>query len=92
MNSQRLARPSLYEMSSNSANELRHRLRSIQEKLAWNAILMTAGVIGSVQTGGFSLVASILAAKGVGESFLEYRREVKRHPAYFLWKLPQRKV
>jgi len=53
---------------------------------------MTAGVIGSVQTGGFSLVASILAAKGVGESFLEYRREVKRHPAYFLWKLPQRKV
>jgi hypothetical protein len=87
----RLAKQSLHEMSSVQTNELKGKLKSIREKFGWNALLMTAGILGSIQTSGFSLIASILAAKGVGESVLEFRKDIKRHPAYFLWKLGERK-
>jgi hypothetical protein len=85
-----LAKQFLYEMNYGGANDLKNKLKSVKDKFAWNALLMTAGVVGCVQTGGLSFVASVLAAKGVGESVVEYRKDVKRHPAYLLWKMSKK--
>ena len=45
------------------------------------------GLIGTVQTAGWSLLASALAATSGYKSYKEYKSGIKENPSYLLWKV-----
>jgi hypothetical protein len=40
----------------------------------------------AVQNQGWGLLSAAAAAVPVASAYLDYRKDVKRHPAFFLWK------
>jgi hypothetical protein len=62
-------------------------MRSVREKLGYSALAGLVCLAAAVQTQGFSLLSAAAAAVPIGHGALEYRKEVKRHPAFFLWKV-----
>jgi hypothetical protein len=41
----------------------------------------------AVQHQGFGIISAAAAAWPLGAAVLDYRKDVMRHPAFFLWKL-----
>jgi hypothetical protein len=63
----------------------------VKEKLAGNTILATLGLAAAIQTAGVGLLSTALAITNIGKTLIDYRQDVKRNPAFFLWKLTQSK-
>jgi hypothetical protein len=60
---------------------------------------MGLGVLGSaiglavaVQTQGWGLLSAAAASIPAATAYLGYRKDIKRHPAFFLWKALDRKA
>ena len=64
--------------------DITNKLESLKEKLWFKAAMGTVGLLAAVQTSGASLLAT---AAAVADPVLEYRKDIKRHPAFFLWKM-----
>ena len=83
----RKAKDAVHELVEVQIRDISNKLASLKEKLWFRAAISTIGLLAAVQTSGISLLAS---ATAVVEPALEYRKEIKRHPAFFLWKILKR--
>lgn len=81
------AENALHELSEVQIREINKKVASLKEKAIVTAGVAATGLVAAVQTGGVSLLATAVAALKGAEVVLDYRKEIKRHPAFFLWKL-----
>jgi hypothetical protein len=80
------AENALHELSEVQIREINNKVASLKEKAIVTAGVAATGLVAAVQTGGLSLLATAVAALKGAEVVLDYRKEIKRHPAFFLWK------
>jgi hypothetical protein len=83
------AENAVHELTEVQVQEVATKLASVKEKAGLTAAMATTGFMAAVQTSGVSLLAVAAAAVVGAQAVLEYRKEVKRHPAFFMWKLKQ---
>jgi hypothetical protein len=84
---QKSASDAVRELTEVQLREVELKMRSIREKLGYSAVAgLVVGLAAAVQQQGFSLLSAAAAAIPIGNAVLDYRKDVKRHPAFFLWK------
>jgi hypothetical protein len=83
------AENAVHELTEVQVQEVAAKLASVKEKAGWTAAMATTGFMAAVHTSGLSLLAVAAAAVTGVQAAVEYRKEVKRHPAFFMWKLKQ---
>jgi hypothetical protein len=77
----------VHDLTEVQIRDIENKLTSLKEKLWVKAALGTVGLLAAVPTKGISLLAT---ANAIADPILEYRNEVKRHPAFFLWRMLKR--
>jgi hypothetical protein len=84
---QKIAFEAIRELTEVQLHDVDLKMRGIREKLGYSAAAgLMVGLAAAVQQHGFSLLSAATAAIPVGNAILDYRKDVKRHPAFFLWK------
>ena len=83
----RTAMFAVHELTQVRIDEIDAKLRGVKEKLAVNALIAGLGLAATVQTAGLGLLSTALAVANIGRTIVDYRQDVKRHPAFFLWKV-----
>src|ERR1035437_5335369 len=86
----REAELAVHELTEVRMEELDSKIKDFRDKLADNSILANIGFASAVQTAGFSLHAAAQGVVGIGKTLVGYRKDVKRNPAFFLWKILKR--
>ncbi|MGB6131557.1 MAG: hypothetical protein WBG54_07240 [Acidobacteriaceae bacterium] len=56
------------------------------EKMGVGAMFSVVSLAAVVQNQGWGLLSAAAAAAPIASAYLDYRKDVKRHPAFFLWK------
>jgi hypothetical protein len=88
---ERLAALAVHELTEVRMDEIDGKMKTVKEKLAGNTILASLGLAAAIQTAGVGLLSTALAVANIGRTLIDYRQDVKRNPAFFLWKLAQNK-
>ncbi len=71
-------------------NDVNQKIQYLKKQVKIDVSILLCGLLGSIQTSGFSLVASAMAfAKGC-KDWNDYYSKIKNHPAYFLWKVKKK--
>lgn len=83
----RSAEYAVHELTQVRMDEISAKLKGVKEKFAANAVIAGLGLAATVQTAGLGLLSTALAVANIGKTVIDYRQEVKRHPAFFLWKV-----
>ncbi|MGA2715606.1 MAG: hypothetical protein ABSG41_21105 [Bryobacteraceae bacterium] len=86
------AAEALRELTEVQLHDVGLKIRSVREKLGYSALGSLVCLAAAVQNQGFSLLSAAAAAVPIGSAALDYRKEVKRHPAFFLWKVLSNKA
>ncbi|HEU5123207.1 MAG TPA: hypothetical protein VFW05_03990 [Verrucomicrobiae bacterium] len=77
----------VHELSETQVRVVGQKMHFLKKKLFVDASLMFGGLIGSVQSGGWSLLASALAVAKGYQTVQEYHQSKQQNPAFFLWKV-----
>jgi hypothetical protein len=81
------AENAVHELTEVQVHDVNRKLASVKEKAALTAAMATTGFMAAVQTGGASLLATAAACVTGAQAVLDYRKDVKRHPAFFMWRV-----
>jgi len=54
------------------------------------ATVLVGSLAGAIQTSGFTFPIAVLAGVQGYKSVVEYRKQQRENPAFFLWKSPER--
>ena len=87
----RAASDAVRELTEAQLHDVDFKMRSLREKLGLCAIGGLVGMAAAVQNHGFGLLSAVAAAMPAASAVLDYRKDVKRHPAFFLWKILAKK-
>ncbi len=82
----RMAKEALEELTEVQLHDVRQKVRSLKEKMGLGAMGGVISLAAAVQNQGWGLLSAAAAAVPIASAYLDYRRDVKRHPAFFLWK------
>ncbi len=77
----------LHELGVVQVQKINQKLDSLKRKGFADAILLIGGLVGTVQTAGWSILASALAAVSGYKSYREYKDKLSENPSYLLWKV-----
>ncbi|MDQ2844639.1 MAG: hypothetical protein M3Y72_27060 [Acidobacteriota bacterium] len=77
----------VHELTQVRMDEIDGKMKGVKEKLAANAMVAGVSLAAAVHTAGFSLLSAAAAGVTIGRTIVEYRQDVKRNPAFFLWKV-----
>lgn len=78
------------EIAEVQLNDVNQKIQHLKKQVKTDVSILFGELLGSLQTGGFSLVASAIAvAKGYNDRN-DYYSKVKNHLAYFLWKVKKK--
>lgn len=77
----------IYELGDVQVKKINHKLKSLKKKGFIDSAILFGGLIGTVQTGGWSLLASSIAALSGYKTYTEYKEGLKENPSYLLWKV-----
>lgn len=83
------AENAIHELTEVQVHDVKAKMASVKEKAALMAVMATVGFLAAVQTAGWSLLSVAAAAMTGAQAGLDYRKDVKRHPAFFMWKLKE---
>ena len=75
-----------HEISNVQVEKINQKIRHLESQLKIDIGIGVAGLVGAVQTSGFSLIALGIAAAQGYRSYKEYQHQAKQNPAFFLWK------
>lgn len=81
------AENAIHELTEIQVRDVENKFQAVKDKARLNVATAITGLTAAIKTAGLSLLAVAAAAVKGSDAFLEYRKEVKRHPAYFLWKI-----
>ncbi len=77
----------LHELGVVQVKKINQKLDSLKRKGFADAVLLIGGLAGTVQTAGWSLLASALATVSGYKSYREYKDTLSENPSYLLWKV-----
>jgi hypothetical protein len=77
----------IHELSDVQVKKINQKLNSLKKKGFADAILLVGGLAATVQTAGWSLLASALATVYGYKSYREYKDNLTENPSYLLWKV-----
>jgi len=75
-----------HEIAQIQVGNINRKIKHLENQLKIDIGIGVAGLIGAVQTAGFSLIALAIAVAQGYRSYNEYRHQTKQNPAFFLWK------
>jgi hypothetical protein len=82
----RMAREAVQDLTEVQLHDVRQKVRSLREKMGLSAVGGVISVAAAIQNQGWGLLSAAAAAVPIASAYLDYRKDVKRHPAFFLWK------
>lgn len=77
----------LHELGDVQVKKIDQKLRSLKRKGLTDTVLLLGGLAGTVQTAGWSLLASALATVSGYKTYQEYKDGLRENPSYLLWKV-----
>lgn len=86
LTAKRLAKEAVEELTEVQLHDVRLKVRSLREKMGVSAMFSVVSLAAVVQIQGWGLLSAAAAAAPIASAYLDYRKDVKRHPAFFLWK------
>ena len=82
----RMAKEAIRDLTEVQLHDVQQKMRSLREKMGLAALGGAISLATAVQNQGWGLLSAAAAAVPVASAYLDYRKDVKRHPAFFLWK------
>lgn len=76
-----------HEINDVQIQKLKQKIGHVNKQIAVNSVLALGGLLGSFQTGGYSLLATALALGKGYKDYMNYKESVKENPSYLLWKI-----
>lgn len=80
-----------HELTSVQLREIDRKLSSVKSKMFPDAMIFVGGLVTTIQTQGWGLAALIYAIQNGYKTYQEYVSGVKENPAFFLWKVANKK-
>src|ERR1051326_249880 len=77
----------MHELMDVQVRQIDQKLASLKRSMLAEAGVTAAGLVGAIQSSGFTLPLSLLAAFKGYKSFSEYKTQKRENPAFFLWKI-----
>lgn len=77
----------LHELSEVQLHQINQKMASLKKGVFADVAIAAGGLLGAVQSGGFTLPVALLAAFHGYKSFAAYQRQRRENPAFFLWKV-----
>lgn len=77
----------IHELADVQVRKINQKFDSLKRKGIGDATLLVGGLVGTVQTAGWSLIASALSAISGYKSYQEYRDSLTDNPSYLLWQV-----
>jgi hypothetical protein len=87
----RKAKSAVHELADVQVREIQNKVATLKDKGWLSAGVGATSLLTTVQVAGWSLLGVAGAALEGARLAVDYRENVKRHPAFFLWKLLRRK-
>jgi len=81
----------IHELGYVQVRKINQKLNSLKRKGFADALILVGGLAGTVQTAGWSLLASALATASGYKSYREYKDKLVENPSYLLWKVLKNK-
>ena len=82
-----LAADAMHEISEVQLHKISTKISEIKRRALADAAVLSAGLYGSIQVEGWSiLVIGLAMAKGY-KTALEYWEKVRQNPSFFLWRV-----
>lgn len=86
------AEHAVHEICEVQIQRVNSKIKSLKKGALAEAVVFIAGLAGAVQSGGWSIIGSIMAAAQGFRTYENFKRSVKENPSYFLWKVLQHKT
>jgi hypothetical protein len=80
----------VHELTEVQLTKVSQGMARLKERLASDAVIAAAGLVGSFATSGVSLLGTLLAAAHGRKAYSDYQKSARENPAYFLWKASRR--
>jgi hypothetical protein len=77
----------IHELGTVQVRKIDQKLNSLKRKGFADGILLLGGLAGTVQTAGWSLLASALASVSGYKTYRDYKDNLTENPSYLLWKV-----
>jgi hypothetical protein len=77
----------IHELADVQVKKINQKLSSLKRKGFVDATLLLGGLMGTVQTAGWSLLASALATFTGYKTYQDYKDNLIENPSYLLWKV-----
>lgn len=81
----------VHEFSEVQINEINKAIAKVKKKMAASAIPFVGGLVMTIQANGFGIPALVYAIDKGYKTYAEYISEVKENPAFFLWKVTEKR-
>lgn len=81
----------VHELGTVQVHKINQKLESLKRKGVADGVLLLGGLAGTVQTAGWSLLASALAVASGYKSYRDYKDKLVENPSYLLWKVLKNK-
>lgn len=81
----------IHELGYVQVKKINQKLDSLRRKGFAEALILLGGLAGTVQTAGWSLLASALATAQGYKSYREYKDKLVENPSYLLWRVLDKK-
>lgn len=80
-----------HELSEVQVNEVNKKIAKIKRRMVSDVFILVGGLVTIIQAEGIGIpLLSYGMSKGY-QTYNEYKNEIKENPAFFLWKLKERK-
>lgn len=80
-----------HELNDVQGQRIQRKVEGLRKQMGLNALLGIAGLGGTIQSGGLSLLATATAVAKGYKDYNEFKEKVTENPAYLLWKVKKRK-
>lgn len=77
----------IFELGTVQHSALSMKVKDLRRGALAQATIITATLIGSIALGGLAVLAPIIAAANGINTAINYRKETRHNPAFFLWKV-----
>lgn len=77
----------IHELGDVQVRRINQKFDSLKRKGVVDSLILIGGLLGTIQTAGWSLLASALATFYGYKNYQEYRDNLSENPSYLLWKV-----
>lgn len=81
----------IHEIGKVQVKKIDQKFSQLKRKGLIDASILLGGLAGTVQTAGWSLLASAIAISSGYKTYNEYKEKLKENPSYLLWKSLKKK-